>query len=100
MCDTCGASVPCMSLERHAAFCRKNNQRCPAPGCGVVLRIKDAHLHVHCPQCDLVSNPEGVAKHTAQWHGRFPCPCGVEMELGMLLAHRRTDCPSRLIVCR
>ena len=93
ICPSCGAVVPAARLDLHAAVCARNNVRCPAAGCGAVLRRGPAAFrdHWHCPECALVMREADGAKHAAIAHVDHACPhgCGTAMRLEPLREHAK-----------
>lgn len=104
ICPTCGAAVPAARLDMHTAVCARNNVRCPAPGCGAVLRKGPAAFrdHWHCPSCALVLRESEGSKHVAISHTDLPCPhgCGAQMHLEALRAHARVSRKRELRLAR
>lgn len=75
-CPNCGVLVSNPSLDRHVAFCTRNNYRCSTcmkvrlmyrdskwscltTVCDQVMRISERGTHAHCPRCSAVVHPDG-----------------------------------------
>lgn len=99
-CGNCGAAVPLATLPMHEAFCARHNAPCRYPGCGAVLRRGQEGEHVHCEACGEAMPQRAMRKHVARAHAAHACPCGAQLALPDVAAHRREQCPRRTTRCR
>jgi hypothetical protein len=70
--------IPAASIDRHAAFCQRNNYWCDR--CSTVVAVADRTTH-------------------AALHEHVPCECGAMIEQQLLEAHADRDCPLRFVGC-
>jgi len=103
-CKNCHQWVPKSSLFLHENFCLRNNILCPY-GCGQVFQKRSPAFqnHWHCPHDTFTgSTPLSHSKHNALYHTPQQCPsCDMGFpSIPTLSAHRVTDCPGKLILCR
>eukprot|EP01125_Pyxidicula_operculata_P019065 TRINITY_DN6884_c0_g1_i1.p1 TRINITY_DN6884_c0_g1~~TRINITY_DN6884_c0_g1_i1.p1 ORF type:complete len:330 (+),score=64.47 TRINITY_DN6884_c0_g1_i1:591-1580(+) len=78
-CDNCKKDVPYDSLERHKAFCYKNNIKCEV--CGRLILKSQEELHF------------------SEYHVLVTCSCGVSVQKFFLQEHKSTVCTHRLKKC-
>jgi len=97
-CSNCHKLVPEASLDLHLLHCQRHCQVCPI--CQAVLKRSEFASHWHCPKCSQAMHVDQAAKHMEVWHTLIKCECGQEMERSQLTAHKRTECPRRLVLCR
>lgn len=103
-CKNCHQWVPKSSLFLHENFCLRNNILCPQ-GCGQVFQKRSEAFqnHWHCPHDTFTGNtPTSHEKHDALYHTAQTCPsCDMRFpSIPTLAAHRVTECPGKLILCR
>jgi hypothetical protein len=103
-CKNCHQCVPKGSLFLHENFCLRNNTVCPQ-GCEQVFQKRSEAYknHWHCPHDTFTGNtPLSRQKHDATYHTPQECPsCTLGFpSVPMLAAHKVTECPGKLILCR
>ena len=96
-CPNCKAAIAVLSLDRHVAFCTRNNYCCAA--CGKVMRIADKDAHTHCALCSAVVSPAGISKHMDLEHGSVKCECGAEVSAADYALHKEFECDLRVVPC-
>lgn len=99
-CRNCRHHIPSRSIALHEAFCSRHNVVCPHPGCGVVLRVEEAKIHIHCDKCGRAFHQAEMEKHMVVFHEPIHCSCGVVLEKEEMVKHQSSDCPMRMITCR
>ncbi|KAJ3411058.1 hypothetical protein HDV05_002849 [Chytridiales sp. JEL 0842] len=107
ICPNCSAPVPKTTLVMHEAFCRRNNIVCTqckaANRSTFVFQKSSMEEHWHCPSCPYIADDlASKTKHLDAVHTPHSCTCdpSVSLPLHDLALHRRTSCPTRLILCR
>ncbi|KAJ1561887.1 hypothetical protein HK405_002130 [Cladochytrium tenue] len=103
-CSNCRLVVSARALPMHEAFCRRNNAvclRCRGLGLPAVMKKEELPLHWHCDECDKVGTLDEKPKHDWYVHTPVDCEgCGVPLVMPQLAAHRKAECPGRIIECR
>jgi len=79
-CSNCLKEVPMASLERHEAFCKRNN--------------------VRCETCNAVLSKTQLEQHFLEMHQKVECICQEMIEKHLLSTHKTTSCTHRLKKCK
>ncbi|OMJ26033.1 Ubiquitin fusion degradation protein 1-like protein [Smittium culicis] len=103
ICNNCKSEVPKIRFNIHEAICIRNNQACKI--CGLVLSnadFKDSK-HMHCYNCDYYGDLSDLSKHEKYYHSKWECPRCPEDSFESIVefgAHRNSNCPDRMIICK
>jgi len=79
-CSNCLKEVPISSLERHEAFCKRNNIRCEA--------------------CNAVVSKTQLDQHLIEMHQKVECICKEMIEKYLISTHKTTSCTHRIMKCK
>ncbi|TPX33264.1 hypothetical protein SeMB42_g07508 [Synchytrium endobioticum] len=116
-CTNCHQWIPKQSLQRHEAFCLRNNSYCPR--CRKVFQKSEFGNHWHCDDCDHSGHIDTKDKHRNPRHGAVQCPdryifcryCHLRQKagppcmspkdwmLGLQLSEHESECGARTIEC-
>jgi hypothetical protein len=96
-CKNCNAPVPIASLDRHEAFCIRNNTPCGK--CQKAFNKEEFKNHYHCDKCDFNGPIMKKSKHEFWFHKPFECTCSEMIYIHNVKDHK-TTCQDRLIICR
>ncbi|KAJ2453300.1 hypothetical protein EV183_002357 [Coemansia sp. RSA 2336] len=102
-CENCGSNIPLARFTMHQAVCERHNIKCPH--CARVFKrgSDEYKQHWHCEICNQAGEQSDQEKHMYFYHQPQTCSCNLACSYESrveLAAHRRTDCPERLIECR
>jgi hypothetical protein len=98
VCPNCRVPVAAANLDRHVAFCTRNNWRCES--CNKVVKISEKSSHVHCTECPAVVSEVALDKHMATMHRPISCDCGALIEPMYVPLHREYECEMRPVPCQ
>ncbi|KAJ1789178.1 hypothetical protein LPJ62_002543 [Coemansia sp. RSA 2167] len=103
VCTNCGSNVPKDRFIMHQTVCERHNSKCQH--CPRVFKRGSVEFeqHWHCNICTEAGDVDDRDKHIYFSHTPHACSCNpVHMYASVieLTAHRRTECPERLIECQ
>ncbi|KAJ1753505.1 hypothetical protein LPJ79_000364 [Coemansia sp. RSA 1821] len=102
-CENCGSNIPLLRFAMHQAVCERHNIKCPR--CTRVFKrgSEEYKQHWHCEICNQAGVQSDQEKHMYFYHQPQTCSCDPACSYESrveLAAHRRAECPERLIECR
>ncbi|CAI9754443.1 unnamed protein product [Fraxinus pennsylvanica] len=79
-CGNCKRCISSRTITLHEAYCSRHSIICQHPVCGIVLRMEEAKIHVHCKKCGHAFHGVEIDKHVKVFHEPLHCPCGIVLE--------------------
>ncbi|CAI5760454.1 unnamed protein product [Candida verbasci] len=100
-CENCLKYISNDKVTLHEVYCKRNNTRCPK--CNKVFLKQIPSSHWHCPLDNFHTESELIKfKHNKFYHlNNYSC-CNLSFPdyFNLILDHKSTICPEKLILCR